>query len=764
MATRARRPAPAQETLGAIIGSEPVPPSGLLPGASRDAELIVGEIEQTREQLRDRARATLGVSGENKVTPLRRVLRERGLTIYPLVALGALLVADVIQGYGLAVLAPEVGATLGVGPGAIASANLLKTLAVVVASLAMAGAVQRRPRRAWLSIVTGLIWSVLAISSGFVVSVAGLLVILTMDGATTGSVTSLHQPLLVDSYPPEARVRVLSLYQVAAPASNVLGPLLVAFFATVVGLTWRGVFVILGIISLVACLLALRLRDPGFGRWDTQELRRSVHEHQGEATDQLGQGDVSLGFFEIARRLLLIPTVKRVLVGSAAIGVFVIPFNTFVSFYLSQRWGLGPGGRGLFFAAASAASVLALVAFSKAGERLFRSDPGRILRLAGLLLVAGAVVIGVAALIPVFAIMFALFCLAFALFAVLSPGLAAVIFSVIPAEMRPHAAALFGIFEVGVGGVIGVVFLSGIDTRFGIVISLAALAVPAVIGAAIIATGAKLVPADMDRMIDEVLEDEEVRRLTSSGTHLPMLACRSVDFSYGQLQVLFDVNFGVDDGEMVALLGVNGAGKSTLLKVISGIGLPSTGTVRFQGQDITYLDAERRVRLGITQVPGGRAVFGPLSVVDNLRSFAYTLGRDKKSVDRGLEASFEAFPRLDERRNQAAVTLSGGEQQMLGLSKALILQPRLLLIDELSLGLAPVIVAQLLDMVRRINATGTAVVLVEQSVNIALGLVEHAYFMEKGEMRFDGASADLLGREDLLRAVFLEGVEAGVTR
>src|SRR3954467_3328849 len=212
---------------------------------------------------------------------------------------------------------------------------------------------------------------------------------------------------------------------------------------------------------------------------------------------------------------------------------------------------------------------------------------------------------------------------------------------------------------------------------------------------------------------------------------------------------------------MVALLGVNGAGKSTLLKVISGIGLPTAGTVRFRGAEITYLDAERRVRLGITQVPGGRAVFGPMSVVENLRSFGYTLGRDRRSLDAAVDRCLATFPRLAHRRNQAPSTLSGGEQQMLGLSKALILEPRLLLIDELSLGLAPVIVGQLLEMVRQINSTGTAVVLVEQSVNIALNLVEHAYFMEKGEMRFDGRADELLARDDLLRAVFLQGAGAG---
>jgi ABC-type branched-subunit amino acid transport system ATPase component len=284
-----------------------------------------------------------------------------------------------------------------------------------------------------------------------------------------------------------------------------------------------------------------------------------------------------------------------------------------------------------------------------------------------------------------------------------------------------------------------------------------ALVIPGVIGSLLLASAGRFVGQDLDRMIDEVIEDEEIRRITSAGGHLPMLACRNIDFSYGQLQVLFDCNFTVDDGEMVALLGVNGAGKSTLLKVISGIGLPSRGSTRFRGTDITFLDAERRLRLGITQIPGGRAVFGPMTVVENLRSFGYTLGRDTKTLDEAIDRCFDAFPRLAERRNQHASTLSGGEQQMLGLSKGLILRPQLLLIDELSLGLAPVIVGQLLEMVRQINADGTAVVLVEQSVNIALNLVDHAYFMEKGEIRFDGPAQQLLERDDLLRAVFLEG-------
>jgi ABC-type branched-subunit amino acid transport system ATPase component len=323
---------------------------------------------------------------------------------------------------------------------------------------------------------------------------------------------------------------------------------------------------------------------------------------------------------------------------------------------------------------------------------------------------------------------------------------------------------LLGIFLAGVGGVGGVLLLSGIDRRFGISGAVISLCGPILVAAWVFFRAAPLVPQDLDRMIDEIVEREELHILQGSGLHLPMLACRHIDFSYGQLQVLFDVNFTVDDGEMVALLGTNGAGKSTLLRVISGLGLPSRGSVHFRGSEITYLDAERRLALGINQIPGGRATFGPLTVIDNLRVYGHSLGRRSRDVSRGIDATFEAFPRLAERRNQLASTLSGGEQQMLALGKSLILSPRILLIDELSLGLAPIIVGELLEMVRRINATGTAIVLVEQSVNIALALVDHAYFMEKGEMRFDGPAAELLERPDLLRSVFLEGASKGLEK
>jgi ABC-type branched-subunit amino acid transport system ATPase component len=407
--------------------------------------------------------------------------------------------------------------------------------------------------------------------------------------------------------------------------------------------------------------------------------------------------------------------------------------------------------------------VIAVLAFARRAEAMFRRDPARVLLVSGVFLSLAIVTFGLAAFVPTLGGVAAMFALGFSLQLLLNPILILALLSVVEARWRPHLTGLLGIF-LSAGGFLGAFFLSGIESRFGLAGALLSLAAPGVLGVFVIMSARHTLNDDIDRMLNEVVEEEEIARIRSAGGHLPMLACKGVDFSYGKLQVLFGVDFTVDDGELVALLGVNGAGKSTLLKVISGIGLPSAGTVRYRGQDVTYLDAERRLRLGIAQVPGGRAVFPPLSVVDNLRVYGFALERKGRSLDEAIDRCFAAFPQLGARRNQLASTLSGGEQQMLGLCKALILRPKLLLIDELSLGLAPVVVSRLLDMVREINADGTAVVLVEQSVNIALSVARHAYFMERGEIRFDGTSSGLLGRDDLLRAVFLEGASRASER
>ncbi len=237
----------------------------------------------------------------------------------------------------------------------------------------------------------------------------------------------------------------------------------------------------------------------------------------------------------------------------------------------------------------------------------------------------------------------------------------------------------------------------------------------------------------------------------------PLLVVRGLDVSYGRTQVLFGVDFHVERGEIVALLGTNGAGKSTLLSAIAGLASPGAGTVTFDGEDITGDPPTETVSRGLVFMPGGKGVFPTLTVAENLDLAAWLFRAEPDYVREVTEQVLEMFPILRDRRDQKAGNLSGGEQQMLTLAQAFILRPRLLMIDELSLGLAPSIVEQLLDIVRTIHANGTTVILVEQSVNVAITLAGRAVFLEKGEVRFDGNTADLLEHPEILRAVFLEG-------
>jgi ABC-type branched-subunit amino acid transport system ATPase component/ABC-type branched-subunit amino acid transport system permease subunit len=240
-----------------------------------------------------------------------------------------------------------------------------------------------------------------------------------------------------------------------------------------------------------------------------------------------------------------------------------------------------------------------------------------------------------------------------------------------------------------------------------------------------------------------------------------LLSCAGAEAAYGPLQVLFGVDLAVGEGEVVALLGTNGAGKSSVLRAITGLLPVSRGEVWFDGQRIDGRSPEAIARAGISMVPGGRGVFPGLTVEENLRVASWAFRRDAALVGERREEVLDLLPALRSRLGQTAGSLSGGEQQMLALAQAFLGRPRVLLIDELSLGLAPTVVALLLDVVRAKVAEGVTVVIVEQSVNVALAVAERAVFLEKGEVRFTGPTAELLDRPDVLHAVFLPGVTAG---
>jgi ABC-type branched-subunit amino acid transport system ATPase component len=253
--------------------------------------------------------------------------------------------------------------------------------------------------------------------------------------------------------------------------------------------------------------------------------------------------------------------------------------------------------------------------------------------------------------------------------------------------------------------------------------------------------------------------------LSANGHHPPapraILQVHDLDVDRGRVQVLFGVDLDVVEGQTLALLGTNGAGKSTLLKAIAGILPVARGSITFDGRDITAATTASRVEAGIVQVAGGEAVFPTMSVADNLRAGAFLFLDDKERVARKTAEVLALFPKLADLLKQPAGSLSGGEQQMLAVAKALLLEPRLLVIDELSLGLAPIVVELLLGVIERRRSDGLTMLIVEQSINVAGALADQAVFMERGEVRFRGAMRDLVDDGDLVRAVFLGGQTFG---
>ncbi|MBP2017806.1 branched-chain amino acid transport system ATP-binding protein [Symbiobacterium terraclitae] len=230
-----------------------------------------------------------------------------------------------------------------------------------------------------------------------------------------------------------------------------------------------------------------------------------------------------------------------------------------------------------------------------------------------------------------------------------------------------------------------------------------------------------------------------------------MLRLEHVSAAYGRIRALTDLSLEVPDGKIVALLGANGAGKSSTLKVVTGLLRPTAGAVTFDGHDLTRRPAEAIVPLGISMAPEGRQVFTQLTVAENLRMGAYSR-RDAAGVRRDLEWVLSLFPRLRERYGQEAGTLSGGEQQMLAIGRALMARPRLLLLDEPSLGLAPLVVREIFATIRQVNAEGMSVLLVEQNANLALQVAHHAYILETGRLVLSGPAGELRQNPDVKRA------------
>ena len=232
---------------------------------------------------------------------------------------------------------------------------------------------------------------------------------------------------------------------------------------------------------------------------------------------------------------------------------------------------------------------------------------------------------------------------------------------------------------------------------------------------------------------------------------MAMLEVKDLEVYYGMIQAIKGISFGVNQGEVIALIGANGAGKTTTLHTITGLLSPKKGSVMFEGTDITKIPAHKIVSMGMAHVPEGRRVFAELSVYENLKMGAYTR-KDKNEIEESLANVYKRFPRLEERRNQMAGTLSGGEQQMLAMGRALMSKPKIILMDEPSMGLSPIFVNEIFDIIQEVSKSGTTVLLVEQNAKKALSIADRAYVLETGKIVLEGKASDLLNNDSIKKA------------
>lgn len=235
----------------------------------------------------------------------------------------------------------------------------------------------------------------------------------------------------------------------------------------------------------------------------------------------------------------------------------------------------------------------------------------------------------------------------------------------------------------------------------------------------------------------------------------PLLQVDNIEVYYGVIKALKGISFEVNKGEIVALIGANGAGKTTILHTVTGLLKPKTGKISFKGNDITKVPAHKIVTMGMAHVPEGRRIFSQLSVLDNIKLGAFTR-KDKEEIEETLNYVYERFPRLKERKNQIAGTLSGGEQQMLAMGRALMSKPEFVLMDEPSMGLSPLLVSEIFEIIKAINENGTTVLLVEQNAKKALSIADRAYVIETGNIVLSGDAKDLMNDESVKKAYLSE--------
>ncbi len=671
-----------------------------------------------------------------------------GEAAFPLMILFALNAVDELDRAAFGVLLPNIRESFGI--------DIQTTLGIValsgVAALALQVPIAQyadRSNRVPLLVIGALAWGFFSGMTGLAVGL--ILLTVARSGSALGKavIDPTHNSLIADYYPIATRARVYSFHRGANALGAFIGPLSAGLLAYY--FSWRVPFVVFVIPTVVFALIATRLKEPTRGRWERHAA--------GASQDVIDTEEESPSFAESWRTAHKVKSLQRIWWSLPFLATSLIGFGALASLLYDQKFGLGERGRGVAAAIAEPFAVVGLVVGARIATRRFGGDVKGLIRFVASIAVVTSVATAGFAFSPNVVVAVGLNCVITAALAVIGPGVLAALSLAIPPRARATGFAIGSLWIIP--GLAVLPMIGWIADNWSIEVGMLILIPNFVIGSLLLRSVSDVIDDDIAQVWRSAAARSEVLFDRRQG-NTNLLLLRGVEAGYGNRTVLHGIDLRLDEGEVVALLGTNGAGKSTLLKAISGIVEADRGAIVLDGRDITHAPPNEIAGLGIVQMPGGQGVFGSLTVRENLELAGWTNRRDRQGVAAATAEVLEIFPALVSRLDSPAANMSGGQQQMLALAMSFVMRPKVLLIDELSLGLAPVVVGQLLPIVRRMADDGVTVVLVEQSVNVALTVAERAYFMERGTIMFDGPTKELLQRPDLLRSVFLSGAAPGV--
>ncbi len=737
-------------------------PEGGAPNAAALASAVLDE-EAARQEAQARASEQVifpddmlpGV--ESEPVDFTEAFAKGGRLMF--VILGLLISLDQLTLNAVQTIGPELRRTFGISNGTVVFIGTASGLFFALGAIPLGWLADRRKRVPIVG-TTSVLGALFTFATGAAVGSFMLFWTICLTGITKANDIAVHPSLIADNYPIGIRARMSAVMGLGQQILGNLSPLLVGLIANYADHRtgghegWRWAFYILGIPGLLVAGLAFFIKEPPRGQYEKDDVLGEVIED-----DNPAQPSMEAAF----TRLKKIATIRTSIAAFAALGFGLFALGSLQVLYLNDTLGVkNIVERGFVLSLAGWCAVPFLYPVGRYFDRTYRKDPAKALVIVGALILPSALFTPLQVStnsVPMFVILgIPQAVLTACAFAMVTPVLQAVC----PYRLRGLGTAMGVMYVVFIGGFAGGILADFFTNQFNVRSAVLILGIPSsIIGGLLLMNGARHIRHDLSLVVEELLEEQdEYRKRAELGARTPVLQMANTDFSYGPVQVLFDVNFEIHEGECVALLGTNGAGKSTILRVVSGLEVPERGVVRLNGRNITYVAPEQRARMGIVQLPGGKGVFPSLTIDQNLAISSRLAGGTHAEVEQRITDVLALFPELADRRKQPARSLSGGQQQMLALARVLMHDPEILLIDELSLGLAPVVVQRMLEIVDQLKGRGQTMLIVEQSLNVALAIADRAIFLEKGEVRFEGPAQELLERDDLARAVFF-GTEGG---